>query len=146
MSEREPTRDELQAMAYVDGELDGADRERFEERLAKEPTLLREVAELDKLGVLARQETPVEPKDFEWRRLELETLHGGGIPLGLWMSATGALGIIAWIFYSLLTSAMAIVPKTFYGLLLAGLTIVFLLVFRARLRTRPFDPYTEVER
>ncbi len=142
----EPTPDQLEAMAYVDGELDATARAAFEARLAHEPALLREVAELTQLGVLARQVTPREPKDFEWRRLEAETLHAGGTWLGLLASAVGAVGLLAWLSYRLLVSALEPLPKTCLGLLLLGLLLVFLLIFRARLRTFPHDPYTEVER
>ncbi len=146
MSTREPTRDELLAMAYVDGELSGEDRASFEARLGSEPALLREVAELSRLGVMARQITPAEPKDFEWQRLEAETLHGGGKSLGLLASALGVVGLIGWGLYRLLTGDLELLPKVFVALFLLGLLFVFLLIFRARLRTLPHDPYTEVQR
>ena len=53
---------------------------------------------------------------------------------------------IAWCFYRLFTSELTLMPKTCFGLLLGGLTGVFLLILRARLRTAPFDPYSQVER
>ncbi len=146
MSAREPTRDQLLAMAYADGELDGNERVEFEQRLSSEPALLAEVTELKRLGVLARRMTPVEPKDFEWQRLNAEALHSGGTSLGLALSAIGALGVLGWLCYSLLASDLGVVPKAFFCALLGGLTLVFLLVFRARLRTLPYDPYTEVDR
>ena len=146
MSEREPTRDQLLAMAYADGELDDAATKEFEARLSTDQNLLREVAELKLLGVLARQVAPKEPKDFEWEALENEALHGGGLTLGLFASAAGAIGAILWMFYALLSSDLPIAPKVFLALLLGGLAAVFLLILRARIRMAPNDPYTEVQR
>jgi len=146
MSTREPTSDELLAMAYVDGELDPVARAEVEARLADDPHLLREIAELTRLGVLARQITPREPKDFEWKRLESELLHGGGTLLGLIASAVGAVGLLGWLLYELVTCELELLPKSCLVLLVLGLLLVFLLIFRARLRTLPHDPYTEIER
>ncbi len=144
--ERDPSRDELLAMAYVDGELDADARSDFEERMSREEALLREVSELKKLALIARQVTPREPKDFEWDRLENEVVHGSGTFLAILASALGTLGIVAWLCYGLVRSDLEIVPKVFLCLLLGGLALLFLLVLRARLRTLPHDPYTEVER
>ena len=144
--EREPTQDELLAMAYVDGELDARARAEFERRLASERELGLEVAELQRLALLARQVTPREPKDFEWDRLRSEPLHSGGTLLGMIALAVGALGLFAWALYDLFTSDVHVVAKVCLALVLSGLTIVFLLILRARLRTLPHDPYTEVER
>jgi hypothetical protein len=144
--DRDPSQDELLAMAYVDGELDDAARAEFETRLTSEQALLREVSELRKLALIARQVTPREPKDLEWQRLEDEVVHGGGTSLGLLASAVGTLGILGWLCYELVRSDLETVPKAFLCVLLAGLALLFLLVLRARLRTLPHDPYTEVER
>ena len=43
-ADRHPSRDELLAMAYVDDELDPAERARFEARLADEPRLALRVS------------------------------------------------------------------------------------------------------
>ncbi len=146
MSEREPLPDELLAMAYVDGELDAERRLAFEERLQREPELLREVAEQNTLAVLARQITPTEPMDHEWRRLEQETLHGQGIPLGLLLSAVGAAGLILWGMVGILIGDLPAMLKVLFLLLLGGLSAVFLLILRARLQTLHLDPYTKVQR
>ena len=144
--EREPTRDELLAMAYADGELAEEARRGFEARLATEPQLLREVAELKKLEVMARRTAPPEPMDFEWRRLEKEAVHAGGTRLAFTLMAVGAVGGSSWITFELMRSEMGAVSKTFLALTLVGLVVRFLLTLRARLRTLPYDPYTEVER
>jgi hypothetical protein len=143
---REPTRDELLAMAYVDGELELAARRQFEAQLAGRPDLAREVAALQRLNVLARQLAGPEPMDHEWRRLEKSTLHGGGLRLGLALMGLGALALVAWCGWTLWASDMELLPKLALAGLLGGATLLLLLVLRARLRTLPYDPYTDIER
>lgn len=145
--EREPTRDELLAMAYVDSELDREAREQFEGRLATDRALLREVSELKRLAVIARNSAPPEPMDHEWNRLEGELLHGGGSKLAYLLMLVGTLGIGGWaIFMILADDELELVPKILLSCVLGGLAIAFLLTLRARLRTLPHDPYTEVKR
>lgn len=146
MKQRDPSPDELLAMAYVDGELGSEQRQAFEERLRQEPQLLREVAEQNGLAVLARQVTPPEPMDFEWQRLEQETLHGSGLTLGLLLSAVGALGLILWGMFEILIGELPVMLKLLFLLLLGGMSGVFLLILRARLQTQHLDPYTKVQR
>ena len=55
-------------------------------------------------------------------------------------------GLSGWGLYRLLTGDLELLPKVFVALFLLGLLFVFLLIFRARLRTLPHDPYTEVQR
>ena len=146
MKDRDPSPDELLAMAYVDGQLDADQRREFEERLSKTPGLMREVAEQNALAVLARQTTPSEPMDHEWRRMEEESLHGLGIPIGLALSAIGAIGLILWGMFGILISDLEVMIKVFFLLCMGGLAGVFLLILRARIRTHHLDPYTEVQR
>jgi len=143
---REPSRDELLAMAYVDGELPAEEAGSFEKRLATEPALAREVAELQKLGILARQVAPPEPKDHEWARIERGVIHGTGWTLGWILTAFGSLALAVAGVLCVWTSDVD--PRIKFCLCVAslGLLILFLLVLRARLRTLPFDPYTEVKR
>ena len=144
--ERAPTRDELLAMAYADGELDDAAAREFEARLEREPELGRELAELRQLAVLARRITPSEPADHEWRRLEAEWLHGGGQKLGLTLLAVSALGLFAALMWLLFTSALPIAIQVFAGAGAAGMLLLLVLAIRARRRTLPYDPYTQVKR
>lgn len=145
--QREPTRDELLAMAYVDGELAEDARAEFEQRLAGEPALLREVAELKRLEVIARQTSPPEPIDHEWRRLERELLHTGGRFLGFLLGGLGALGLLGWALVEVFRAEdVGTGAKALIGMLFLGATVLFLVILRARLRTLPYDPYTEVKR
>jgi hypothetical protein len=145
--QREPSRDELLAMAYVDGELADDAALDFERRLPDEPALVREVAELKRLEVIARQTAPPEPIDHEWKRIEREVLHFGGHFLGFLLAALGTLGLSGWILFGLFRDdGLSLVPKLLIGMIVGGFALLFLVILRARLRTLPYDPYTEVKR
>ena len=145
-NERTPTRDELLAMAYVDNELEDTARREFEARLAKEPALSKEVAELQKLEVMARNAVPPEPMDYEWKRLEQELAHSVGNPIGWIALCIGSVGLFGWVFYELVRSEMELLPKVLILSILGGLTILLALTARARLRTLPYDPYRSIQR
>ena len=143
----EPTPDQLLAMAYVDGELDDGARAELEGRLANEPALLREVAELKRLEVIARQTAPPEPIDHEWKRLEQEVIHSGGHFLGFLLVVLGTLGLAGWGMLEVFADdELGLVPKLLIGTTIGGFALLFLVILRARLRTLPYDPYTEVKR
>jgi hypothetical protein len=145
--QREPSRDELLAMAYVDGELADDAVLEFERRLPDEPALVREVAELKRLEVIARQTAPPEPIDHEWNRLEKEVLHSGGNFLGFLLAALGTLGLSGWALIELFREdELGVFPKLLIAMTIGGFAILFLVILRARLRTLPYDPYTEVKR
>jgi anti-sigma-K factor RskA len=144
--EREPTRDQLLAMAYVDGELASEARSAFETRLRAEPALLREVAELKELELLARRAGPREPMDFEWDRLESEWTHSGGTLLAYSLMTVASVGGALWILWALLRSDMETVPKVLVCVFVAGLGLLLLVTLRARLRTASLDPYRHVKR
>jgi anti-sigma factor RsiW len=144
--EREPTRDELLAMAYADGELDDALRAEFEARLAVDPPLRRELAELRQLAVLARRIAPPEPADYEWRRLDAEWLHSGGQTTALVLLLVGAAGLGGTGLWLLFASALPVAAKIFTGAVVGGILLSLGLAVRARIRTLPYDPYTQVKR
>lgn len=145
--DRPPTRDELMAMAYVDGELDEGGRREFERRMADSRELALEVTELQRLAVLARQLAPPEPVDLEWARLEREGLHRTGMRGGLLLLVLGSAGLAVWAGFALAASDSLSAPVKVLLLGTAlGLFALFLTLLRARLRTLPFDPYTEVKR
>ncbi len=143
---REPSEDELLAMAYADGELSSAARLAFETRLAREPDLGHAVAEQQGLVALARRLAPPEPMDHEWRRLAGQWPERAGVPLGLGLAlgGTALLGaaLVAWIS----ASALPMLVKLGALAVIAGLALLLALALRARLRTLPYDPYTKVER
>lgn len=146
--EREPTRDELLAMAYADGELDPSARAEFERRLASEPTLVREVRDVRALAVLARQVAPSEPQDAEWQRLERDLLQRLLQRGGFTLFSLGALSALA------LVLLRAFGDESWDGLLvpscascwIAGGVVLLVAALRWRSRTLPHDPYTDVLR
>jgi len=145
--ETPPTRDELLAMAYVDGELEESARVEFVGRMAREPALAREVAELQGLELIARRMAPPEPADTEWARIESELVHRGGTWLGFALLLVGVLGPLIWGVVGIARSdELGLAAKLLLASGLAGIALLFLLVLRARLRTLPFDPYTKIQR
>ena len=145
-AERTPSPDELLAMAYVDGELPPEARAAFEVRLDREPALVREVAAQQRLAVLARAAMPREPIDREWRAIERSSLTRLGLPLGWTLLALGGVGLAVWCACEVACAPIGITPKILTAALASGLLLLFLLAVRARLRTKPFDPYDGVQR
>ena len=146
MKPPEPSRDQLLAMAYADGELPAEECARFEARLADEPTLAREVAEYQTIELLAREMAPPEPADHEWARLELDPLHRTGNQLGTFLLGAGALGLAVWGVYEIARGDMELFPKVCSLALVVGLTTMLLTTVQGRLRVLPFDPYRKVNR
>jgi anti-sigma factor RsiW len=142
----EPTRDQLLAMAYADDELDQAGRREFESRLAERPDLAREVTQLQRLQILARQMAGPEPMDHEWGRLDDDALHRVGIQGGLMLLLLAAVGLIGWSVAAVAVSDLALWKKLICGSMLGGGLLMLLATIRARLRTLPYDPYTEIQR
>lgn len=145
-SEREPSREELEAMAYADGELEGPARAAFESRLAQRPDLVREVARHQRLNVLARHAAPPEPMDHEWRRLARDPFQRALLVVGWVLGICGALLLVGWSLHGLFTSELALFVKLALAALGLGFLALVLAVLRGRLLTRPYDPYTEIQR
>lgn len=145
-AEREPTRDELLAMAYVDGELADDARRELEARLPNEPALAREVAELRRLAVLARAVAPAEPMDAEWARIRADPAQRAGGTLGWTLLALGAAGLAGLALWRALSGPGDPLPRVLVAMAAGGLALLFLLVLRNRLRTLPYDPYRDVQR
>jgi len=142
----EPSREQLLAMAYADGELAPDARREFETLLETRQDLLREVAQVQRLHVLARQVAVPEPMDFEWGRLARDPMQRTAVRLGWLLLAAGTLGVAGWAGWILFASELGLVPKVFLGALLAGFVLLLLATLRGRLRTLRYDPYTEVQR
>ena len=145
-TEREPTRDELLAMAYVDGELEESAAREFEERLKTSSELTREIAELRRLAVLARQVAPPEPMDYEWEKLAKDPIQRSGLSLGWALLFVGVIGHMGWFLWALFSGDADTGLKIVTGALAAGALILFLIVLRQRLKTLPYDPYRDVQR
>lgn len=146
MNPREPTRDQLLAMAYVDGELAPAMRAEFETRLAASAELRREVGALKELELLARAAAPKEPLDHEWEALARDPAQRGALGLGWALLVLGAAGGIAYGAITLLTSDAPLWAKLTFAALSSGLALLLGATLRARLRTAHLDPYRKVQR
>ena len=143
----EPTDDELQAMAFVDGELSETAAHEFERRLATDPDLALEVTELQALELLARQMAPPEPMDYEWDRLNKDPLQRASVGFGYSLVLIGILGLAAYGGFEIATDVHLSSPmKVLLFSVVGGFALLFLGVLRGRLRTLPFDPYTKVKR
>lgn len=145
-AERTPSESELRAMAYVDGELSPSERAAFEVRLDREPALVREVAAQQRLAVLARAAAPREPIDREWRAIERSMITRAGIPLSWSLLALGAAGLAVWCAWEVAIAPIGPAPKLLTAAFVSGFLLLFLLAVRARIRTKPFDPYDDVHR
>jgi anti-sigma factor RsiW len=141
-----PTRDELLVMAYVDDELADEQRSTFQNRLADEPELARQVAAYRKLEILTRQMAPPEPRDHEWHKLEREPEQRHGHPLGWMLVLLGTVGLGLWLFAFVLGSTLDPWAKACLLSLGLGLTLLLFLRWRRGARLAPYDPYTEVRR
>jgi len=145
--ESEPTKDQLLAMAYADGELEETARKEFEQKLTARPDLAREVSQLNRLQILARQMAGPEPMDHEWTRLARDPLYRTGIGGGLFLLLIGAVGLTGWLGWEIGASEdLDLVVKLLLWALLGGGVLMLLASIRARLRTLPYDPYTEIQR
>ena len=88
-----------------------------------------------------------EPMDHEWQRLERDPLQRAGMAGGLLLLVVGALGLAAWIAWSALTGGEGTLGLGLsLGCLLVGSLGLYLATLRARLRTRPYDPYRDIVR
>jgi anti-sigma factor RsiW len=146
LEEREPSPDQLLAMAYADGELPTETRLAFEARLAREPELVREVAEHLRLDVLARRAAGPEPADFEWKRLATETLQRGGLGAGWTLLIGGAAALFVWAALTVARSELDLAAKLALAAVGLGVVLVGTFTVRARLRTMHLDPYRDLER
>ena len=144
--DREPTQDELMAMAYADGELPVESRRTFEARMLHEPALARLVAEHRALEILGRRAAPPEPIDSEWRRLDRDPLVRWTELCGWALFIAGGVGLALYGIYQVWLSDMESLPKTLVLATIAGFLLLFLVMVHARLATLPFDPYRNVER
>lgn len=144
--QREPSADDLRAMAYVDGELGADERREFEHSLASRADLRREVARLERLNVLARHAAGPEPLDHEWHALALDPLQRAGFGFGFVLVCAGTLALGAVLLMLLWTSSVQVALKLAASAVALGLAALFLATLRARLRTRDLDPYTDIQR
>lgn len=146
MSATEPTRNQLLAMAYADGELTAEARQEFELALENDEALRLEVAELKRLEVMARQYAPKEPLDFEWEKIQAEPAHVAGTGAGWSLAILGVMGGIVWLLYAAACSELALAFKLCLFSAVGGFFLLLGMTLRVRLRTLPHDPYRDLKR
>jgi anti-sigma factor RsiW len=145
-SEKPPTEGELLAMAYADGELAPDAARAFEERARREPTLAREVADLRRLQVLAREAAGPEPMDSEWERIAASGAHRASLGLGFALLLVGVIGVGSWATFELWRADLLLGAKIAISAFLTGFLLLLAQAIRARMRTLPYDSYTKVKR
>jgi len=146
MSPPAPSRDELLAMAFVDDELAPEARAEFEQRLAREPALRREVSALKDLELLAREAAPKELVEHEWAALAREPAQRAALGLGATLLVVGVLALATYGVYFLIEAPLPPLLRWPLVTVLLGGAFLFGAVLRARLRTLPHDPYRHVRR
>ncbi len=142
----EPSREELMAMAYVDGELVPEQRREFELLLARRADLTLAVAQFERLAVMARQCVPPEPLDAQWRALDADPSQRVLLGLGRALMGLGLAVGLVWLVLELAQSSIAPVCKLALGSLAVGFALLVVAFLRARARLRALDPYTDIER
>lgn len=146
-AEPELTDRQARAMAYADGELQGAERRRFEREMAEDPALARAVADHQELLDLTRFTRRLEPTQAEmerfWARLPNRfewqlgaTLFGGGL---LFLVGLG----VQW-----LATEDVLEDGVRAGALstLAGFVLLLRSTWRQRIRSRRVDRFRGVIR
>lgn len=144
--EKEPTRDQLLAMAYADGELSTESRRAFEARLSTEPELATEISEYRALQVITRQFAPPEPMDYEWQRIAEDPVEKAGHGLGWMLLVGGSVGLAGAGLLAIARSEMEVWAKGSIVATLAGFFVLLLMTTQDRLRTLDLDPYRKVKR
>ena len=87
-----------------------------------------------------------EPIDHEWRKLASDPLQKTSTVLAFAGMAVGAVGLAGLCAWQVWKSDMEMLPKVLLAALCGGALLLFLVTLRGRLRTLPYDPYTEIER
>lgn len=146
MSTREPTENELLAMAYADGELTDEARADFEQAMSSDTSLRGEVSELKRLEVLARSCAPKEPLDYEWERLRSEAVHVAGIRAGWLCTSIAVMSGILWLLYAAACSDFGFAFKLCLFSAVGGFFLLLAMTLRVRLMTLKHDPYRDVRR
>ena len=146
MSTREPSQNELMAMAYADGELTDEARAEFERAMSSDPNLTAEVSELRRLEVLARQCAAKEPLDYEWERIRSEPVHVAGTGVGWTLGTIGVMSGIILLLYMAASSDFAFAFKLCFFSAAGGFFLLLAMTLRVRLMTLRHDPYRDVQR
>ncbi|MBK8978327.1 MAG: hypothetical protein IPM29_20690 [Planctomycetes bacterium] len=147
--ETDPPLSEREAlmMAYVDDELLGTDRSRFEQWMRDDSALAAEVADYRVLLDLSRSSGQLEPTDHELRRFWARFYNRTEWRVGWALLGAGCLVLFGCAVYGL--CALLSLPwlvKAAILAILAGGGLLLASTVRQRLRTRALDRYRGVLR
>ena len=136
----------LRLMAYLDGEMDGAERETFEKEIASDPDLRRMAEEfgalINRANSLQLEEPPEEVWDNYW-----DEVHGRmGRRFGWVFMALGGLALAGLGLWKYLSSPHPPLLNWGLGLGALGTGILLVTVLRERLREMKHDRYRKVKR
>ncbi len=145
-SDRDPTRGELDAMAYFDGQLEGEQMRQFEARMELDLGLAREVAAYRALDFALKRSAPSEPIDVEWERQRKDRLQFGLFWLSVTSAAAGALLLFVTLCSAAFGSSALRYSVAGATLLVGGALALIVRGIRGRALELPFDPYVNVKR
>ncbi len=131
--------------SYVDGELHGADLERFESHLAECTECMRDITifrslkgELQEMGI-EKQEVP---GGTVWGGVNKRITR----PTGWIFLAIGVLMYLAYAVYTFIQSPMNLFEKLATGFVVIGFVVLLASVAYERIRSYKTDPYKGVEK
>ena len=140
------------AGAYLDGELSGEERRRFEEHLAACDACTRELAELKRLTEDLNMMRFKEPGDEELERYWAGVYNRLERGIGWVLLSVGAILTLCYGAFTVIEEmirdpAISVILKVGVCALIAGLVVLFMSLLRERLVVRKVDRYSrEVER
>ncbi|HLU40383.1 MAG TPA: zf-HC2 domain-containing protein [Planctomycetota bacterium] len=151
MSEVQPgeapaTERQLLLTAWLDGELDPAERARFERMLAEDPELAADAAAQKELIDLTRSPSVLEPTEAEMRRFWASFYNRTEWQVAWILLLLGVAGLLGEGLYLLISSALSWTVKAAVLSTLSGGALLIWNTARLKMRTSRFDRYRGVMR
>lgn len=109
----EPTKQEQDLAAYIDGELDPAERESTEQAIAADPELKRQADQWRRMDRAAGAPEPPPVSDLQWQQTWQgiqERMTGGHA------AAPGKRGILRLVLFAAAAAAVLVMAVTFFGI------------------------------
>jgi anti-sigma factor RsiW len=137
--------------AYLDGELEPAERRAFEEELARSPELLEEVEAMRNMQSVMSGIRLKELPDAAYDSYRERTYNRLERRVGWILLSVGAMVLIGYGLYQLVVFLISDAELAWWirvaiGAVCAGLAVLFVSVVRERLFVWKRDPYKEVKR
>ena len=109
----EPTKEQQDLAAYIDGELDPAERERIEQEIASDPELKRQVDQWRRMDEAPGGLEPAPVSELQWQQTWQgihERMTGGHA------AAPGKRGILRLVIFAAAAAAVLVVAVTFFSI------------------------------